>query len=320
MTEKFSVIIPLYNKENEIKRSIHSVLNQTIQDFEIIIVDDNSSDGGLAIVKSFHDPRISCIEQEHLGVSSTRNHGVTLASGDFIAFLDADDEWMPLHLETILRLIKTFPEAGMFATASKITSEEGKPRWTIIKNIPPPPWEGLLPDYFRSGSLGEDPVNASTVVIPKKIFHEMGGFPEGYWYGEDTDLFGRIALKYPVAFSWEFGALYHVEASNRSSERKIPVDYEEPFVTTARLALLKGDVREDLKESLHEFIAKKEIYRCYFVLHEGNLKAAQIILNQCRTKLRKNEKMLLLILAKLPPPLYYFLRDLRQNLRKMIRK
>ena len=320
MTEKFSVIIPLYNKENEIKRSIYSVLNQTIQDFEIIIVDDNSSDGGLAIVKSFHDPRISCIEQEHRGVSSTRNHGVNLASGDFIAFLDADDEWMPLHLETILRLIKTFPEAGMFATASKITSEEGKPRWTIYKNIPPPPWEGLLPDYFRSGSLGEDPVNASTVVIPKKIFHEMGGFPEGYWYGEDTDLFGRIALKYPVAFSWEFGALYHVEASNRSSERKIPVDYEEPFVTTARLALLKGDVREDLKESLHEFIAKKEIYRCYFVLHEGNLKAAQIILNQCRTKLRKNEKMLLLILAKLPPPVYYFLRDLRQNLRKMIRK
>jgi glycosyltransferase involved in cell wall biosynthesis len=320
MTEKFSVIIPLYNKENEIKRSIYSVLNQTIQDFEIIIVDDNSSDRGLAIVKSFHDPRISCIEQEHRGVSSTRNHGVNLASGDFIAFLDADDEWIPLHLETILRLIKTFPEAGMFATASKITSEEGKPRWTIYKNIPPPPWEGLLPDYFRSGSLGEDPVNASTVVIPKKIFHEMGGFPEGYWYGEDTDLFGRIALKYPVAFSWEFGALYHVEASNRSSERKIPVDYEEPFVTTARLALLKGDVREDLKESLHEFIAKKEIYRCYFVLHEGNLKAAQIILNQCRTKLRKNEKMLLLILAKLPPPVYYFLRDLRQNLRKMIRK
>jgi len=320
MTEKLSVIIPLYNKENEIKRSIYSVLNQTIQDFEIIIVDDNSSDGGLAIVKSFHDPRISCIEQEHRGVSSTRNHGVNLASGDFIAFLDADDEWMPLHLETILRLIKTFPEAGMFATASKITSEEGKPRWTIYKNIPPPPWEGLMPDYFRSGSLGEDPVNASTVVIPKKIFHEMGGFPEGYWYGEDTDLFGRIALKYPVAFSWEFGALYHVEASNRSSERKIPVDYEEPFVTTARLALLKGDVREDLKESLHEFIAKKEIYRCYFVLHEGNLKAAQIILNQCRTKLRKNEKMLLLILAKLPPPVYYFLRDLRQNLIKMIRK
>ena len=320
MDEKFSVIIPLYNKGQHIARAINSVLNQTIQNFEIIIVDDLSSDEGPAIVKSFHDSRISFIEQEHRGASYTRNHGVYLAAGEFIAFLDADDEWMPHHLETILRLIKKYPDAGMFATASKLSTDVGTTRWTDYEYIPPPPWEGLMPDYFRSGALGEDPVNASTVVIPKTIFHEMGGFPEGYWYGEDTDLFGKIAMKYPVAFSWEFGAIYHIEASTRSFDRKIPLDDEEPFVKTARSALMKGVVPQELKESLYEFIAKKEIYRSYWNLQEGNLKIARIILKKCMTKIRKNEKMKLLILATLPSPVYFLLRDLRRNVIKRVRK
>ena len=79
-------------------------LTQTFQNFEIIIVDDYSNDEGPEIVKNFHDPRILFIEQDHRGVSYTRNHGVDLAKSDFIAFLDADDEWMPKHLETILEV------------------------------------------------------------------------------------------------------------------------------------------------------------------------------------------------------------------------
>ena len=320
MNEKISVIIPLYNKEHEIKRTINSILSQTFQNFEVIVVDDHSSDNGPAIVKSIADHRIALIEQDHRGVSYTRNHGVRLATTDFIAFLDADDEWMPNHLETILRLIEKYPEAGMFTTAWKIFTAEGKTKWANFQYIPSPPWEGLLPDYFRSGALGDDPVNASTVVIPKKIFHEMGGFDDEYWYGEDTDLLGKIALKYPVAFSWEFGAIYHVDASNRSCDRKMPLDYEEPFVKTARSALMKGEIPQELKESLYEFIAKKEIYRCYLNLHEGNLKTAQIILKQCTTKLRKNEKMKLKILAKLPSPVYLFLRDFRLKIIERVQK
>ena len=173
MNKKISVIIPLYNKEYEIKRTLNSVLYQTFQNFEIIVVDDHSSDGSTAIVKSFLDPRITFIEQDHCGVSHTRNHGVNLATSDFIAFLDADDEWMPHHLETIQRLIQKYPKAGMFTTAYKNQTNEGKTIWADYKNIPNPPWEGLLPDYFKSAALGDTPVNSSGVVIPRKIFHEM---------------------------------------------------------------------------------------------------------------------------------------------------
>lgn len=320
MNEKISVIIPLYNKEHEIKRTINSVLSQNYQNFEIIVVDDHSSDGGPAIVKSYNDPRISVIEQDHHGVSLTRNHGVDQAASDYIAFLDADDEWMPNHLETIQRLIHDYPDAGMFATAYKIQSAEGQTRWADYKSIPNPPWEGLIPDYFKSGALGYYPVVTSVVVIPKKIFNEMGGFPEGYWMGEDVDLFSKIALRYPVAFSWEYGALYHWDAANRACDKKIPLDYVEPFVNTARTALTNGEVPQKFIESLNEYIWRMEIIRAIRNVQTGHGKTAQIILKQCPTKWRYIEKMEWLLLAKLPHPLYLLMRDIRRKIIKMIRK
>jgi len=320
MTGHFSVIIPLHNKGPYIARAIESVLKQTIQDFEIIVIEGGSEDGGPEIVKDFIDSRIHFLEQQGKGVSNARNEAVHFSKNEYIAFLDADDEWMPHHLETILRLIKKFPEAGMFTNAYKLSTKEGKISWALYTCIPDAPWEGLMPDYFLSGALGNAPVKTSVVVIPKKIYYEMGGFPEGYWYGEDADLFGKIALKYPVAFSWEFGAIYHTEALNRACDREYPHTYEEPFVKTARHALMNGDVRPELIDSVNEYITIKEIYRAIWYIHYGNLKAARMILKQCTTKLQNNKKRKLLILATLPSPVYFFLRSMKGNLMKMVRK
>jgi len=320
MNEKISVIIPLYNKEKEIKRALDSVLCQTFQNYEVIIVDDHSIDEGTAIVKSLHDPRITLIEQEHRGVSFTRNHGVNKASSEYIAFLDADDAWMPHHLETIIRLMEKYPEAGMFSTAYKIQIGEGNIRWANFRGIPNPPWEGLLPDYFKSTALGYWPVITSNVVIPKKIFNEMGGFPEGYWFGEDGDLWGKIALKYPVAFSWEFGALYHWDASNRLCDGRVPLDYEDPFVKTARSALMKGEVPQALTESLNEYIYKLEIIRAIRNVRAGNSDAAQKILKQCNTKWHYYNKMKWLLLAKVPYPLFCFMGNFKRTFIKNVQK
>jgi glycosyltransferase involved in cell wall biosynthesis len=320
MIEKISVIIPLYNKEAEIKRTINSVLSQTYQNFEIIVVDDQSIDKGPAIVKGVKDPRITLIEQEHRGVSYTRNQGVKLSTSDIIAFLDADDEWMPKHLETITRLIENHPEAGMFTTAIKIQTPAGKTRWMKYECIPDPPWEGIIPNFFKSGAVVGFPVQTSSVVIPKKIIHEMGGFPEGYWYGEDVDLFGKIALKYPVAFSWEVGALYHWDASNRARNRKIPLDYVEPFIKTARDALIKSEVPQEFTEYLNDYISRIEIVRARRNVQAGYPEIAQDILKQCNTKWHNDEKLKWLLLAKLPYPLYLFIRDVRRKLIKIVRK
>jgi len=315
-----SVIIPLLNKGPHIARAIESVLDQTIQNFEIIVIDGGSVDNGPKIVKDLNDPRIRFVVQSGKGVSNARNEAVTFAINNFIAFLDADDEWMPKHLEIILRLIEEYPEAGMFTTAWKKHSTDGRILSATYKCIPNPPWEGLLPDYFKSGALGNSPVWTSVVVIPRKIFNEMGGFAEGYWLGEDSDLFGKIALKYQVAFSWEFGAIYHMDASNRASDRTIPLDYEGPFITTARAALMKGEVPQEFIESLHEYIAQKEISRAIYYIQTGHSDSAQRILKQCNTKWQYNEKVKWLLLAKLPYPLYLFYENCRRKLVNMVRK
>ena len=320
MTAKISVIIPLYNKEHEIKRCLDSVLCQTFQDFDVIVVDDHSTDGGLSIVKSYSDPRISVIEQDHRGVSYTRNHGVDQATGEYLAFIDADDEWLPKHLETIVRLIVNFPEAGMFTTTCNIHTADGKTRAPEYFCIPPPPWEGLIPDFFQTLARGIKksyanwPTNSSVVVIPKKIFFERGRFLEGYWMSEDSALYINIALKYPVAFSWELGATIHFDASNRANDKNQTPDYENPSVKTARAAFLKGEVPAEFAGSLNEYITKMEILRAIQYIRIGDSSSARNILKKCNTKWQYREKMKWLVITKVPYPLFLYIQKIRQKL------
>ena len=202
MTE-ISIIIPLLNKGPCIKRAIDSILTQEYQNFEIIVVDGGSTDNSREIVASIADSRITLLSQPTKGVSEARNFGVASAYGSLIAFLDADDEWLPVHLNTIIELTEKFPGAGAYSTAYKICSKHGKLRQPKYRAIPPPPWEGLLPDYFSSALRGEYPLWTSAVCVPKKIFIDVGGFPVDSWWGEDADLWAKIALKYPVASAGE---------------------------------------------------------------------------------------------------------------------
>jgi glycosyltransferase involved in cell wall biosynthesis len=321
MNEKVSVIIPLLNKAPYISRAIKSVLNQTVQNFEIIVIDGGSEDNGPKIVKNFIDPRIQFFIQSGKGVSNARNEAVHFSKNEYIAFLDADDEWMPNHLETILKLIEKYPEAGMFTTAFKIQTAEGKTHWAHYESIPNHPWEGLLPNYFKSAALGDTPVWTSVVVIPRKIFDEAGGFPEGYWWGEDVDLFGKIALKYPVAFSWEFGAIYHHDALNRACNKITTVNFEEePFFYTAQAALKRQEISPEFIESINEYLANRKIFRAIHYVRAGSPDIAQHILKSCSTRWFYHKKMKWLLLSKLPYPLFLFIRDIKRTSIKTIRK
>src|SRR5437868_13381911 len=112
---RFSVVIPLYNKEGQIARAIDSVLAQTLQDFEIVVVDDGSKDRGPDIVAAYGDPRIRLHRQPNGGVSVARNQGVLLATAPTIAFLDGDDAWYPHHLEALWDLRQAYPAAVAWA-------------------------------------------------------------------------------------------------------------------------------------------------------------------------------------------------------------
>ncbi len=292
-----SVVIPLYNKGPHIARAIQSVLNQTEQSFEIIVVDGQSTDEGPKIVKSFKDQRIFFFEQKGSGVSSARNEGVCHSRSDFIAFLDADDEWTPDHLKTLLRLRKMYPEAGAYTTAYLVKYPNFRIKLANFHAIPEKPWEGLLPSYFKSAAFGSSPVWTSVVGIPKRILTEMDGFTTEEWMGEDVDLWGRIALKYPIAFSWDGKGIYHTEASNRACNKVEPLA-EAVFVCTAKEALAAGKVPLAMQKDLQEYIARRQISRAW-----GNIRAkrpdlARPLLKNCiTTKLLKDKYLALYILA-----------------------
>jgi glycosyltransferase involved in cell wall biosynthesis len=317
-----SVIIPLYNRGEYIKRAIDSVFRQTCQNFEIIVVDGHSTDEGPAIVKNFHDPRIIFVEQEGQGVSAARNQGVDRAKNDFIAFLDADDEWSCRHLEVLVKLREKFPEAGLFVTAYVTVSNTMESRKVILqqnfKSIPPPQWEGLIPNFFQSG-IYDIPFTTSCVGMTKNLFIEAGGFPLGVQWGEDKDLWFRIALKYRIAFSWNGETIWHQEASNRISNSLNFIPYErEPVVTQALDALKSNSVSSTDAPFLKEFIANCELNRALWIIKTGNPEKARKILKDCETSLFFGRKIRLLFFSYIPHPIFTFFwkttRIIKQNL------
>lgn len=309
-----SVIIPLYNKGPHIARAIQSVLGQTEQDFEIIIVDGKSIDDGPKIVRSISDRRINFFEQIGTGVSSARNEGISHSKSDFIAFLDADDEWMPGHLNALLRLRRNFPTAGAYSTAYFIKTSTFCIKKGEFHAIPESPWEGLLPSYFKSAAFGAPPVWTSTVGIPRQILIEMRGFTTETWWGEDTDLWGRIALKYPIAFSWDGIGIYHTDTTNRLCNRRQPVD-ENIFVRSAREAMAEGEVAIEQIMDLREYVAKKQIETAWFNINAKRPDLARTLIKECETEVQVPDKYKTCFWACVPTPLYELASKLRQMMR-----
>ena len=205
-----SIIIPLYNKEASIATALRGVLAQTYQDFEVVVVDDGSTDGGAAVVETFEDPRIRLIRQENAGVSAARNRGIAEARGAHVAFLDADDEWMPEFLEEIAALIAEYPECRARAT-NYIFNSNGVKSPTILRKMPFTEGRGVLTNYFEVASCSHPPMWTSAVCIERTLLQEIGGFPVGIKSGEDLLTWARIAVRTQWAYSLKVMAQYNIE-------------------------------------------------------------------------------------------------------------
>ena len=211
----FSVIIPLYNKAPYIAKAIESVLGQTYRDFEVIVIDDGSTDQSLEVAKTFENKSITIISQPNSGVSTARNNGVKLAKYPYICFLDADDWWHPTFLEEMKRLITDFPDAGIYGSGYYIV-KNGQERIAPI-GVPQGFERGII-DYCEvyAKTLCM-PLTSISVVIPKHIFDEEKGFKSQLKFGEDFDLWIRIALKHKVILVNKPLAYYNqdVDVNNR---------------------------------------------------------------------------------------------------------
>ena len=209
---KFSVIIPLYNKAPYVRKALESVFAQTYTDYELIVIDDGSTDDSAEIAEEVlqeatpHRPIASSpyrlLKQANAGVSAARNNGVAASQGDLVAFLDADDWWESTYLERMAQLIKDYPNAGLYAS-NYYYHKDGI---NIIKVDIPTGYFNYPLEYFKNFAM---PVWTGATMIPRKVYDEMGGFPFGIKLGEDFLLWAKIALQYKVAFLNEPLAYYN---------------------------------------------------------------------------------------------------------------
>jgi len=215
----FSIVIPLYNKSNYIEKTLRSVLNQTFTNYEIIIINDGSTDESESKVNGFNDDRIQLYNQKNQGAAMARNLGIEKAKHDYIAFLDADDLWMENHLEILKNLIHDFPNSGIFASRYQLIFNEGKVSIPQLKGISAD-FYGIVPDYFDA-TLNYAVATSSSIAVPKSIFKNIGNFDSNISSGQDIDMWIRIALKYPVAIGNKITASYLHYIKNSLSKTPI---------------------------------------------------------------------------------------------------
>lgn len=216
MTPRFSIIVPLYNKADYVRKALESILTQSYTNYEVVIIDDESTDNSLSIVNDFvktvESGKWKVESQPNSGVAAARNNGVAKSKGEFVCFLDADDWWESTFLEEMDRLIAEYPDAGIYAS-NYIYYKPGK---THVALSLPRGYIDYPKAYYEGSSM---PVWTGATCMPRKVFDEMGGFPLGIKLGEDFLLWAKTALHCPVAFSEKPLAYYNndVPASLRAT-------------------------------------------------------------------------------------------------------
>lgn len=211
---QFSIIIPVFNKEKFIEDTLKSVLQQSFTDYEVLIINDGSTDASEAKILAFNDARIQYFRKENEGVSEARNYGIENAKSEYITFLDADDYWYPNFLEEMFLNIGKFPEQKVFAGAIEIENPKNviPSSYSIPKSA-----ESIVVNYFEA-SYQEGVIFTSCAAFHKSVFETIGNFDPKIKSGQDTDLWIRIGLVYPVVFSFKILTRYIYDPNSLSKK------------------------------------------------------------------------------------------------------
>lgn len=254
---KFSVVIPLYNKEHYIEATLRSVLNQTCTDYEVIVVDDGSKDDSLALARKFESEKVRIIHQENQGVAVARNTGILNARGEFICFLDADDEWRPEYLSAIDGLTEQYPESAIFVTAYAVNMGNGKINYSTRLE----PETGCLPSYWLTLAKGYDFVWTSATTIRRQALLDAGLFKPGEKIGQDLDMWARVARINPrVAYSNHICVNYN-RAAEQNARTRVRVAWAGAFIRDLEEELVNPDrTPEELASIQHKYDKKMTVF------------------------------------------------------------
>tara|TARA_R100000789_G_scaffold87609_2_gene84157 strand:- start:3906 stop:4940 length:1035 start_codon:yes stop_codon:yes gene_type:complete len=292
----FSIIIPVYNKEKVVLRSIESALNQSYVDYEIIVVLDPSSDKSSEIVRSLTDPRIRVFERDSPGPGgyAARNLGIKMAEGQWVVFLDADDEWFDFSLAEHYRLIQESGEK-IVCTSWQEHDETG------LITVHRPVTERLLSgaDFFEAYSVEERLVNTNTIAVKKELFDAVGGFPEKkYSRGGDVATWIRLAYaSFSVMCSTIETAIYHREDSTVTKSIAPSISDNAIYNVCAEITASRN-CEKAVRRSLYKLSNRHIRYGVAYQAKLGQLRLSD--LKYFRFSVSPIEYSLFLLLALLP--------------------
>ena len=219
-----SIVVPLYNKEESVARSLDSILAQTFEDFEIVVVDDGSTDRSAQIVASYDDPRIRLLRQENIGTGKTRNRGIREgARSKYLAFMDADDEWLSNYLEHQLNNLAEHPTCRLSVCSSYIGPEkrERSPDFTKV-GVTEGEWRLPVDVQMHTLKASVDFMHSGHIVCERQIVEDLGGFYDKVHitYGEDVWIWLLVTLNHKMYRDFTPLAWFHEEDSQQSRGRE----------------------------------------------------------------------------------------------------
>ncbi|AGA26783.1 glycosyltransferase family 2 protein [Singulisphaera acidiphila] len=280
---RVSVVIPLYNKASYIRRALDSIRAQTFGEYEVIVVDDGSTDEGPVIVESVNDPRIRLISQANSGPGSARNRGIQQAKGEYVAFLDADDEWLPEFLARSVSLLDNLNPGVASVTSAYFNLPENQ------SSVPLWRGRGLVDGLYRAGPA-TSPESLSSVlaymcpwstVARTEVVRRWGGFfaTGRCLFGEDSFLFLKMLLNETVAINLEPLVAYHREASALSLGYRAPRSIE-PILSHANL--VRTVCPDALREVLDEVLSRRAEKTACMLGYWGRWREARELRKQFR--------------------------------------
>ena len=276
-----SVVIPLYNRADYILRAVDSVLAQSYPDFELIVVDDGSTDDGAAIARSVNDLRIRVVSQPNAGECAARNRGIAEATGAWVAFLDSDDEWMPTFLERTMAVAAGDPELVAVFTNLLVSGPTSHPL------ISPRNAGGRLPDYnafFVDHGAG---ASSSSILTRRSALQDAGGFPDGVHHGGDLDTWTRLGWLGPMAYVPETLAVWHLSATGRVSQRAALTRAAGPLVVveSCKRWRAEGRIPEPLQPTAQRVMQFMYLNHVRLLTEAGSKREARkALIQHCRPR------------------------------------
>ncbi|WP_439183617.1 glycosyltransferase family 2 protein [Carboxylicivirga taeanensis] len=256
---KISVIIPTYNSADTVENALQSVFKQSYQPFEVIVVNDGSTDSTAQILSKYQ-AQLKVLHKANGGASSARNEGIRLATGDFIAFLDADDTWHPHHLRYATETLSENPNIHWYTGVIR-KSKGSSSKMNYSPKSKEAGLNGNVRNFFYDAFINDGfLVSTTSVVIKTDILRDLKGFKEHLTTGEDRELWLRIALQYPhIGYNISDVNNYNIMPNSLSSvaerrfERRVKA-----------LEEMRKETEQSRLDGIEEFM-KQEYDRCFRV-------------------------------------------------------